>query len=80
MRLFSAEKRELERLNADLYEDVRFAAEVHRQVRQDAQTWIKPGMKLIDICERLEANVRRLIEADGLVRGHAFPTGYVPSS
>lgn len=74
-RITNAEKRELERLNADLYEDVRFAAEVHRQVRQDAQTWIKPGMKLIDICERLEGNVRRLLEADGLVRGHAFPTG-----
>lgn len=32
-------------------------------------------MKLIDICERLEGNVRHLLRAEGLERGHAFPTG-----
>lgn len=58
-----------------VYNEIRLAAEVHRQVRQDAQRWIKPGMKLFDICERLEANVRHMIEESGLERGHAFPTG-----
>lgn len=46
-RTTSAEKRELERLGSDLINNVRRAAEVHRQVRKWAQTWIKPGIKLI---------------------------------
>lgn len=71
----SEEKKSVEQMTSSIYEDLRLAAEVHRQVRYDAQSWIKPGMKMIDICERLEANVRKMIEEDGIVRGHAFPTG-----
>jgi len=44
-------------------------------VRQDAQTWIKPGMKLIDVCRRIESNNRHLVNAKGLECGIAFPTG-----
>lgn len=44
------------------YESIRKAAEVHRRVRQDAQQWIKPGMKLIDVCRRLEANNKHLVK------------------
>jgi methionyl aminopeptidase len=70
------------------YQSIRKAAEVHRRVRQDAQEWIKPGMKLIDVCRRIEANNRHLVqgmnalaypeltpEAKGLECGIAFPTG-----
>eukprot|EP01128_Nolandella_sp_AFSM9_P000494 TRINITY_DN10653_c0_g1_i1.p1 TRINITY_DN10653_c0_g1~~TRINITY_DN10653_c0_g1_i1.p1 ORF type:complete len:442 (-),score=127.52 TRINITY_DN10653_c0_g1_i1:69-1394(-) len=71
----SKEMKEKEKLHSNVYNEIRMAAEVHRQVRQDAQKWIKPGMKLFDVCERLEANVRHMIEEDGLIRGHAFPTG-----
>jgi len=57
------------------YKNARLAAECHRRVRKDAQSWIKPGMKLIDICRRIEQNNRTLVEASGLERGIAFPTG-----
>lgn len=33
------------------------------------QNWIKPGVKLIDMCEHLEAIVRTLVEEDGLNAG-----------
>ena len=35
----------------------------------------QPGMKLIDVCERLEISVRTLIQERGLEAGIAFPTG-----
>jgi len=44
-------------------------------VRKYAQQIIKPGMKLIDICEAIENTNRRLIEANKLEAGIAFPTG-----
>ncbi|KAF8059708.1 MAP2B [Scenedesmus sp. PABB004] len=71
----SAEKRELERLQADMINDVRQAAEVHRQVRSYIQTIAKPGIPLTQLCETLEDSVRALIEARGLDAGIAFPTG-----
>ena len=36
---------------------------------------IKPGMLMINIVETLEDLVRKLIQADGLAAGIAFPTG-----
>ena len=65
-RTTSAECRERERLEADMYNNVRQAAEVHRQVRKYVQTIAVPGVKLFDLCERLEACVRQLIEEKGL--------------
>ena len=69
------EKRELERLEENLYNEARQCAEVHREVRQYISEWVKPGMKYIDVCETLENSVRRLIEERGLEAGVAFPTG-----
>ena len=43
-----------------------FVQECHRQVRMDAQKYIKPGMRLVDICERIENSNRRLVEENGL--------------
>jgi methionyl aminopeptidase len=74
-RITSAEKRESERLQRDIYNDVRRAAEVHRQVRKYAQTIIKPGIRLIDMCEQIENLNRKLVEENGLKAGIAFPTG-----
>ena len=54
----SEEKRAEERLQyAGLYDKARKAAEVHRQVRRHAQSYIKPGIKLIDMCTMLEEKV-----------------------
>lgn len=76
-RTTSAELRDRERIETDLYESVREASEVHRRVRAYMKPFIKPGVRLIDMCERLENANRILIGAkDGdISRGIAFPTG-----
>lgn len=75
-RTTSEEKRANERLNSDMYNQVRRAAEVHRQVRQYAQEeLIKPGVKLIDMCNGIEQLNKRLVQENGLIQGIAFPTG-----
>eukprot|EP01116_Phalansterium_solitarium_P012861 TRINITY_DN2952_c1_g1_i1.p1 TRINITY_DN2952_c1_g1~~TRINITY_DN2952_c1_g1_i1.p1 ORF type:complete len:506 (-),score=222.83 TRINITY_DN2952_c1_g1_i1:106-1623(-) len=74
-RTTSAEKRELERIESDLYESVRLAGEVHRQVRYYAQSLIKPGIKLIDLADKIEAMNRKLVAENGLKAGIGFPTG-----
>ena len=74
-RTTSEEKRALEKLNFDQYNDARRAAEVHRQVRQYARRTIKPGMTMIEICEMIENGTRKLVEANGFDSGIAFPTG-----
>ncbi|KFK37233.1 hypothetical protein AALP_AA4G231200 [Arabis alpina] len=74
-RTTSEEKREMERLQKPIYNSLRQAAEVHRQVRKYMRTIMKPGMLMIDIVETLENNVRKLISENGLQAGIAFPTG-----
>jgi len=68
-------KKKLELVYEKHYKNARLAAEAHRQVRKYIQGWIKPGMKLIDICEELESRSRLLTDANGLKSGIAFPTG-----
>mmetsp|Transcript_34862 Transcript_34862/g.36262 ORF Transcript_34862/g.36262 Transcript_34862/m.36262 type:complete len:540 (-) Transcript_34862:37-1656(-) len=69
------EKRALERLMSYDLQKLRKAAEVHRQVRKYAQKIIKPGERLIDICDRIENMNRYLINAQGIECGIGFPTG-----
>ncbi len=58
-----------------MYNEVRCAAEAHRQTRKHIQQFAKPGMRMIDICEELERTARTLIAENGLQAGLAFPTG-----
>ncbi|CAE6048721.1 unnamed protein product [Arabidopsis arenosa] len=74
-RTTSEEKREMERLQKPIYNSLRQAAEVHRQVRKYMTSILKPGMLMIDLCETLENTVRKLISENGLQAGIAFPTG-----
>ena len=74
-RITDAEKRASERILESQYDELRRAAEVHRRTRRYAQSFIKPGMKIMDICNEIEFTNRRLIEASGLDAGIAFPTG-----
>ncbi|XP_024444175.2 methionine aminopeptidase 2B isoform X3 [Populus trichocarpa] len=74
-RTTSEEKRALERLEHPMYNSVRQAAEVHRQVRKYMKSILKPGMLMTDLCETLENTVRKLISENGLQAGIAFPTG-----
>jgi methionyl aminopeptidase len=69
------EVRARDRLQEDLHRTVREAAEVHRQVRSYAQSFIKPGIELADMCTRLENKNRELVVEHGLDRGIGFPTG-----
>lgn len=62
--------------------DYRQAAEIHRQVRQHAQSeLIKPGASLLSIAEGIEEGVRALsghqglATGDGLKASMGFPTG-----
>ncbi|KZV87992.1 peptidase M24A, methionine aminopeptidase [Exidia glandulosa HHB12029] len=78
-RITSEEKRYNERMLQEdpneTYQNIRRAAEVHRQVRQYARKNIKPGMTMTSIVEMIEDSVRALVEEDGLNSGIAFPTG-----
>jgi methionyl aminopeptidase len=74
-RVTSEEKRAMDRANSDLYETLREASEVHRQVRAYANSMAVPGVKLWDLCCNLEDKVRELVGEKGLERGMGFPTG-----
>ena len=58
-----------------MYNEIREAAECHRQTRNYVQRWVRPGMKMVEICEMIEKSNRRLMRENGLERGLAFPTG-----
>ncbi|XP_016342646.1 methionine aminopeptidase 2 [Sinocyclocheilus anshuiensis] len=74
-RMSNEEKQVMNKASEEMWNDFREAAEAHRQVRQYVKSWIKPGMTMIDICERLEDCSRKLIKENGLNAGLAFPTG-----
>lgn len=68
-------------MNSEFLTEYRHAAEIHRQVRQWAQSHIKPGQTLTEIAEGIEDSVRALTghqgleEGDSLKGGMGFPTG-----
>ena len=62
-------------MNNDFLTDYRHGAEVHRQVRQWAQKWIKPGMGLTEIAEGIEDSVRALTGHPGLEEGDCYKAG-----
>lgn len=74
-RITSKEKKRVGELDHDRLRDIREAAEAHRQARYDFQKWIKPGLSMIEIVQRLEESTKTLIRKDGLKRGWGFPTG-----
>jgi methionyl aminopeptidase len=74
-RTTSAEKKELERLSEIDLDNMRKAAECHRQVRKWAQSVLRPGLELHAFCEELENYTRLLLESDNVHAGVGFPTG-----
>ncbi|KAJ8084552.1 Methionine aminopeptidase 2 [Marasmius tenuissimus] len=78
-RTTSEEKRYLERTQMEdpevTYNNIRRAAEVHRQVRAHARKHIRPGMTMMEIVENIEDGTRALTEETGLGSGIGFPTG-----
>ena len=69
------EKQELDRLQEFDVLSLRKGAECHRQIRKYAQRFIKPGMKMMDICIELEKMLKFITNAHGLDIGQSFPTG-----
>jgi methionyl aminopeptidase len=57
------------------YECLRQAAECHRQVRRYAQSIIRPGVSYLEIVKNIEDAARRLIKANKIEAGMAFPCG-----
>jgi methionyl aminopeptidase len=57
------------------YNNIRKAAEVHRQVRAYARKTIQPGMSMTEIAELIEDGTRALVEENGFEAGIGFPTG-----
>lgn len=55
--------------------NLRKAAEVHRQVRKYIQSYIRPGVSLVDMCIKLESMLKFIMNSEGLHCGQAFPTG-----
>ena len=72
-----ASKEELQSTENDeaRLKDLRHAAEIHRQVRQMAQSKVQPGMRMVDICEMIEEGIRSLSTKGGFNGGIAFPVG-----
>lgn len=71
----------LESMDDEFLNDYRKAAEVHRQVRQYAQSIAKPGIPMSQLAQEIEEGVRALTGHQGLEAGDAlkagmgFPTG-----
>uniref|UniRef100_A0A8C5QX87 Peptidase M24 domain-containing protein n=1 Tax=Leptobrachium leishanense TaxID=445787 RepID=A0A8C5QX87_9ANUR len=66
------EKKALDQANEEIWTDFRQAAEAQQQVRKYVMGFIKPGMTMNEICEKLEDCSRKLIKEKGL---YAFPMG-----
>jgi len=74
-RTTSAEKRAAEKMNEEDIMKARRAAEVHRQVRRYVQSYARPGITMVELCQRLEEKTLQLVQKDGLEAGWGFPTG-----
>lgn len=55
--------------------DLRKAAEVHKTVRRRIQEYLKPNVKIIDICNKIENDIVEIFGQNNLKSGIAFPTG-----
>ncbi len=62
--------------NSDIINDLRKAAECHKIVRYQLQNYIKPGMKIFDICNFIEKSVTDNFGQNNLKAGIGFPIGY----
>ena len=53
-RTTSEEKKALDQASEEIWNGFREAAETHRQIRKYVMSWIKPGMTMIEIYEKLK--------------------------
>ena len=74
-RVSAEESKKRELFMETTIQHLRKGAEIQRQVRRLAQRIIRPGRKLIEICEEIENYNRKLTAEKGLESGIGFPTG-----
>jgi methionyl aminopeptidase len=55
--------------------DMRKSAECHRQARRYIQDIIKPGIKIYDVCTKIENKIVELFKENNLHSGIGFPVG-----
>lgn len=55
--------------------DIRRAAEVHKIVRRNIQSYVKPGAKILDIANKIEGDIVNIFGKNDLKAGIAFPPG-----
>ncbi len=58
-----------------IFEDLKKGAKIHRKVRKYAQDILKPGVDLLDFCNKLENKTRELTKTNEKNNGIGFPTG-----
>lgn len=54
---------------------LREAGDIHREARKYAQSMIKPGVKIYDLCSSIDAKIREICKRDDMEKGIAFPVG-----
>ena len=62
--------------NSQIINDLRKAGECHKLVRNQLQNYIKPGMKIFDICKFIENSIITNFKQNNLKSGIGFPVGY----
>jgi methionyl aminopeptidase len=63
-------------INKDIIlEDLKKGAKIHRKVRKYAREILKPGVDLLDFCNKLENKTRELTKTNEKNNGIGFPTG-----
>lgn len=67
-------KDQIENTPISIY-DLRKAAECHKIVRRNIQKFIQPGVSLLDICNKIENNIKEILGRNDLQAGIAFPPG-----
>lgn len=61
---------------SEIINDLRKGAECHKLVRNQLQNYIKPGMKIYDICNFIEKSIVRNFNQNDLQAGIGFPVSY----
>lgn len=64
--------------NSEILKEMRFAGECHKKVRIDLYNYIKPGLKIYDICNFIENSVKKYsVDSNNqLNNGIGFPVGF----
>ncbi len=62
--------------NKQFIQELRKASEVHKMVRFQLQNYIKPGMKIFDICNFVENSIVKNFNQNDFNQGIGFPLGY----